>query len=88
MARRGGLRNRQSWSIRSWVRDKVAPAASPGSSQTWRCGEVLTAAWFNQTRIAHIKDGDGDGELEPNTPYRLDDDGNFFAVKSAKKEVA
>jgi hypothetical protein len=30
-----------------------------------------------KARTAQVKDEDGDGELEPNTPYRLSDQGNF-----------
>jgi hypothetical protein len=32
-------------------------------------------------RIATVKDEDGDGDLEPNVPYKINELGEFVAVK-------
>ena len=34
--------------------------------------------------VARVQDEDGDGELEPNVPYRLDEHGNFVVAETAE----
>jgi len=59
--------------------------AGCGGTATAGCAGVISIQYWNgkryKTKIAHVKDGDGDGELEPNTPYVLNNKYEFTKVE-------
>ncbi len=58
----------------------TATAGYSGTATAGVGGVIAILHWNGkryEARIARVKDEDGDGELEPNTPYRLNDEGNF-----------
>jgi hypothetical protein len=61
--------------------DSGTATAGDRGTATAGNGGVLSILRWNGKRykvhVARVKDEDGDGELEPNVPYRLDDAGNF-----------
>ena len=52
-------------------------------------GGTIAITWWNgkrfETRVATVKDEYGDGELEPNTPYCLNEHGEFVRVATEAK---
>jgi hypothetical protein len=64
--------------------DRGTATAGYSGVATAGVGGVIAIQYWNgkryKTRIAQVKDEDGDGELEPNTPYRLDASANFVRV--------
>lgn len=69
----------------------VFGTATAGDSGTATAGYsgVITILYWNdkryKARIAQVKDEDGYGELEPNTPYRLNVQGNFTRADAAPR---
>ena len=61
-----------------------------GSTLTGGYGSTLIILYWNGKRwkykAAQVKDEDGDGQLEPNTAYRLDGDGNFVVAKDGRAD--
>ena len=69
--------------------DRGTATAGYRGTATAGPGGVICLTYWNgkryKARIAHIKDVDGDGELEPDTPYRLNEHHEFVAVAVEKK---
>ena len=65
----------------------TATAGDAGTA-TAGTGGVISILYWNgklyKNRIAEIRDEDGNGELEPNVAYKLDDHGKFVIVEGAK----
>ena len=62
----------------------TATAGDRGTATAGAGGVIVIQHWNGKRykmKIAHVKDEDGDGQLEPNVPYRLDDAGNFVVAK-------
>jgi hypothetical protein len=63
----------------------TATAGYLGTATAGESGVIAILRWNGKQYkyvVATVKDADGDGQLEPNTPYKLDENGNFVAVKS------
>ena len=65
--------------------DSGTATAGYKGTATAGLGGVITILRWNGKRyravMATIKDEDGDGQLEPNTPYRLDSSGSFVRAQ-------
>ena len=63
----------------------TATAGDRGTVTAGMGGVISILRWNGKrfkVRAAQVKEEDGDGELEPNIPYRLDNDGNWkVAIK-------
>ena len=61
--------------------DSGTATAGYRGTATAGLGGVISILHWNgkryKVRVAQVKDEDGDGELEPNTPYQLGKDGNW-----------
>ena len=70
--------------------DRGTATAGYCGTATAGVGGVISILRWNgeryKARIALVKDEDGDGELEPNTPYKLDDKGHFCTDCTARRE--
>jgi len=67
----------------------TATAGDSGTATAGVGGVISILRWNGErykARIALVKDEDGDGELEPNTPYKLDDKGHFCTDCTARRE--
>ena len=63
----------------------TATAGTRGTATAGTRGVIAILRWNGKRyklRIAQIKDEDGDGELEPNVKYRLNDAGDFVRADS------
>jgi hypothetical protein len=60
-----------------------------GGTSTAGYGGTIAITYWNgkryETRVATVKDEDGDGELEPNTPYCLNERGEFVQAATEAK---
>ena len=65
--------------------DRGTSTSGVGGTSTSGCGGVIAITYWNgkryKVRIGSVKDEDGEGELLPNTPYQLNERGEFVAVK-------
>ena len=68
----------------------TATAGYRGTATAGSGGTICILYWSGKrykSRIAQVKDEDGDGELEPNVPYRLNERGEFVKAPVGKKDV-
>jgi hypothetical protein len=60
----------------------MATAGHGGTATAGHGGAIIIRFWTGQRlRAATIKDEDGNGELEPNVKYWLDENGEFQRVE-------
>ena len=67
----------------------TATAGVRGTATAGSGGTICILYWSGKrykSRIAQVKDEDGDGELEPNVPYRLNERGEFVKAPVGKKD--
>ena len=59
----------------------IAVSTSVTVRRSERSERLPTMITMSETKIASVKDKDGDGELEPNVSYRLNDQFEFERVE-------
>ena len=63
----------------------TATAGDEGTATAGLGGVICIQSWNGKrykTKIAQVKDEDGDGQLEPNQPYKLNEAGEFVLAEN------